>query len=786
MIRNYIKIAWRNLVKDRSFSLINILGLAIGMASAILIMLWIQYEMGYDKFHEKKDRIYEVWNRVNRNGEISSWNTTPRILGPTLKKDFPEVEHAVRVDWENSYLFSVGEKQLMAKGNAVDSNFLEVFSFSLLKGNPKTVLSDPSSIVLTEKLAKRIFGDDDPMGKVVMLENKYNFKVSGIIQDQPSNTRFEFEYLLPWSFLRQVGGDDTYWGNNSTRNYVLLKPNTSVASLDPKLKSLRKKYDPDDPEAEMFMYPMERWRLYSRFENGKESGGMIEFVRLFAIIAAFILLIACINFMNLSTARSEKRAREVGIRKVAGAQKKSLVAQFLGESILVALIAGMIGLALVELVLPAFGRLTNRVLHIQYSDAGNWGMYIAFILFTGLVAGSYPAFFLSSFQPIRVLKGAVLKVNSGVTPRKVLVILQFTFAIILTIGTIIIRQQIKYAQERQTGYNKDNLVYHFLTGDLDKNYMLVKNELLSKGIATSVTKTSAPMTEGWSNSWGFQWAGKQEGDKRLFDRFCADDKLAATAGLQIIQGRDLDLGQFPTDSQAILLNESAVKAMGFKDPIGQIIKDDGRSWHVVGVFRDFILQSPYRKTEPMVVEGASGWFNVMHIKLNGARGTADNLKQMETVFRTFNPSFPFDAKFVDNEYARKFENEQRTGKLVSVFTILTILISCLGLFGLATYMAEARIKEIGVRKVLGASVSGITALLSKDFLKLVGIALLIAIPVAWWAMHAWLEKFEYRVEIQWWYFALAGVSAILIALFTVSYQALKAGLSNPVKSLRSE
>jgi ABC-type antimicrobial peptide transport system permease subunit len=786
MIRNYIKIAWRNLVKDRSFSLINILGLAIGMASAILIMLWIQYEMGYDKFHEKKDRIYEVWNRVNRNGEISSWNTTPRILGPTLKKDFPEVEHAVRVDWENSYLFSVGEKQLMAKGNAVDSNFLEVFSFSLLKGNPKTVLSDPSSIVLTEKLAKRIFGDDDPMGKVVMLENKYNFKVSGIIQDQPSNTRFEFEYLLPWSFLRQVGGDDTYWGNNSTRNYVLLKPNTSVASLDPKLKSLRKKYDPDDPEAEMFMYPMERWRLYSRFENGKESGGMIEFVRLFAIIAAFILLIACINFMNLSTARSEKRAREVGIRKVAGAQKKSLVAQFLGESILVALIAGMIGLALVELVLPAFGRLTNRVLHIQYSDAGNWGMYIAFILFTGLVAGSYPAFFLSSFQPIRVLKGAVLKVNSGVTPRKVLVILQFTFAIILTIGTIIIRQQIKYAQERQTGYNKDNLVYHFLTGDLDKNYMLVKNELLSKGIATSVTKTSAPMTEGWSNSWGFQWAGKQEGDKRLFDRFCADDKLAATAGLQIIQGRDLDLGQFPTDSQAILLNESAVKAMGFKDPIGQIIKDDDRSWHVVGVFRDFILQSPYRKTEPMVVEGASGWFNVMHIKLNGARGTADNLKQMETVFRTFNPSFPFDAKFVDNEYARKFENEQRTGKLVSVFTILTILISCLGLFGLATYMAEARIKEIGVRKVLGASVSGITALLSKDFLKLVGIALLIAIPVAWWAMHAWLEKFEYRVEIQWWYFALAGVSAILIALFTVSYQALKAGLSNPVKSLRSE
>jgi ABC-type antimicrobial peptide transport system permease subunit len=490
--------------------------------------------------------------------------------------------------------------------------------------------------------------------------------------------------------------------------------------------------------------------------------------------------------MNLSTARSEKRAKEVGIRKVAGAQKSSLVAQFLGESILVALLAGIIALAIVELSLPAFNNLTERILGIQYGNPANWFYFLGFILLTGLIAGSYPAFFLSSFQPIRVLKGTLGKINGAVTPRKVLVVLQFTFAIILTIGTIIIREQIKHARDRQSGYEKDNLVYHFLTGDLEKNYMLVKNELLSLGIAKSMTKTSAPMTEGWSNSWGFEWAGKQEGDKRLFDRYCADEKLATTAGLQIIQGRDMDLGQFPTDSQAILLNESAAKAMGFKDPVGQIIRDDGREWHVVGVFRDFILQSPYRKTEPMVVEGAAGWFNVMHIKLNGARSTADNLKQMESIFRKYNPAFPFEMKFVDQEYARKFENEQRTGKLVSMFTILTILISCLGLFGLATYMAEARIKEIGVRKVLGASVAGITTLLSKDFLKLVVISLVIAIPVAWWAMHAWLEKFEYRVEIQWWYFALAGMIAILIALATVSYQAIRAGLSNPVRSLRAE
>jgi ABC-type antimicrobial peptide transport system permease subunit len=786
MYRNYFKIAWRNLVKDKSFSLINISGLAIGMASAILIMLWIEYEMGYDQFHEKKDRIYEAWNRVNRKGEISCWNTTPMILAPTLKKDLPEVEDAVRVNWSSPYLFSVGDKKLMSHGNIVDSNFLKVFSYPLLKGDPAKALHEPTSIILTEKLSKKLFGSDDPIGRDILLDNKYNFKVTGLVKDPPHNSRFEFECLIPWSALRMAGGEDSYWGNNSTQTYVLLKPHTSPASIDPKLKTLRKKYDETDPDGEFFIYPMSRWRLHSRFENGKESGGMIEFVRLFSIIAFFILLIACINFMNLSTARSEKRAREVGVRKVAGARRNSLVAQFLGESVLISLLAGLIALILVEISLPAFSSLTDRVLHIQYADARNWLFFFGFILLTGMIAGSYPAFFLSSFQPVRVLKGALVKANAAVTPRKILVVLQFTFAIILTIGTIIIRQQIRHAQERQSGYNKDNLVYHFLTGDLEKNYMLVKNELLSAGIAKSVTKTSAPMTEGWSNSWGFEWAGKAVDDKTVLDRYCADDKLAATVGLQLVQGRDFDLTQFPTDSAAVLLNESAVKIMGFKDPIGQIVKDNGRDWHVIGVIRDFILQSPYRKTSPMVIEGAHGWFNVLHVKLNGTKNTADLLKQMESIFRKYNASYPFEYHFVDEEYAKKFASEQRTGKLTALFTALTILISCLGLFGLATYMAEARIKEIGVRKVLGATVSDITALLSRDFLKLVCIALLIAMPAAWWAMHTWLQKFEYRVDMKWWYFALAAGTAILIALLTVSYQAIKAAVSNPVKSLRSE
>jgi ABC-type antimicrobial peptide transport system permease subunit len=786
MIRNYFKIAWRNLVKDKSFSTINIVGLAIGMAAAILIMLWIAYERGYDQFHEKKDRIYEAWNRVNRDGEINAWNVTPRILAPTLKKDYAEVEHAVRVDWTQSLLLEVGEKKMKADGSPVDSNFFSVFSFPLLKGDPAKALVEPTAIVVTEQLAKRLFGDEDPMGKTIRMDNQYQMKVTGVVKDLPKNTRFEFEYLLPWSFIRQRGGDDQFWGNNSTTTYVMLRPNTNKAALDEKLKSVRKKYDQEDPQGEFFLYPMERWRLYSRFENGKESGGMIEFVRLFGIIGLFIVLIACINFMNLSTARSEKRAREVGIRKVAGAGRSSLVAQFLGESILVSLIAGLLALAIVELSLPAFSALTERKLSIDYRSLSFWAYFLGFILLTGLLAGSYPAFFLSSFQPIRVLKGKLLTIHGAVTPRKVLVVLQFTIAIVLTIGTIIIRQQIQHAQERQPGYNKDNLVFHFLTGDLEKNYTLLKNDLLATGVAKSVTKTSAPMTEGWSNTWGIEWAGKAENDKRVIDRFCADDKFVATTGLQITMGRDLDLQNYPTDSNAVLLNESAAKMMGFKDPIGQIIKDNGEDWHVVGVFKDFILQSPYRKTVPMVVEGAKGWFNVVHIRLNGERGMAANMKDMEAVFQKYNAVYPVEIRFVDEQYGKKFASEQRTGKLVSLFTILTILISCLGLFGLATYMAEARIREIGIRKVLGASVGTITTLLSKDFLKLVLIALLIAIPIAWWAMHSWLEKFEYRVNIQWWYFVLAGLIAIIIALVTVSYQAIRAAVSNPVKSLRAD
>lgn len=787
MIRNFFKVAVRNLLRSKGFSLINISGLAIGMSAAVLILLWIQNEISYDQFHEKKDRIYEAWNKATFSGKLQCWNTTPKILARTLEKDLPEVERAVRVNWPSNYLFSVGEKRLTVSGNIVDTGFLQLFSFTLLKGDPNTALNNGSSILLTEKLAKKLFGSEDAMGKIIKLDNKDNFTVTGILKDLPNNTRFRFEYLLPWDYLIRRGEDDSAWGNNSTRSYVLLKPNASIASANAKMKVMKPRYDKDEPKWEMFLYPISRWRLYSSFTNGKEDGGLIEFVKLFGIIAVFILLIACINFMNLSTARSEKRAKEVGIRKVVGAQKKSLIGQFIGESILLSLIAGLFAIGIVQLSLPAFGQLTDKKLFIDYGDYKFWLAGIGFILVTGLLAGSYPAFFLSSFQPVKVLKGTFKAANALITPRKLLVVLQFTFAIILIICTAIVKQQIDHAQNRETGYAKDNLVYHFLTGDLGKNYTLVKNELLSSGIAKSVTRTSAPLTQGWSDTWGFQWEGKPADDKTDFDRYVADEELGNTAGLTFVKGRDFNLQQFPTDSAGMIINESAAKVMNFKDPLGQIIRDDDRPYHVVGVIKDFILQSPYYPTKPMIIEGAqSGWFSVMHIKLNGANSTAENLKKAETIFKKYNPEYPFEYKFVDEEYAAKFKAEQRTGTLAAIFAALTIFISCLGLFGLATYMAENRIKEIGVRKVLGASVGGVTALLSKDFLKLVMISFLIACPVAWWMMHSWLESYPYRIDIQWQVFAFAGLLSLLISLITVSYQSIKAALANPVKSLRTE
>ncbi|HVU54465.1 MAG TPA: ABC transporter permease, partial [Puia sp.] len=772
MIRNFFKVAYRNLLRNKAISGINITGLAVGMASAMLIWLWIRDEIGYDRFHTNKDRIYEVWNRVrfNASDKLSCWNTVSTPLARALEKDLPEIERAVRVRSQGTILLSVGDKKIMRSGTAVDTGFLQMFSFPMLEGDPAKALNDAHSIVLTERTAKSLFGNDDAMGKTIKLKDKDNFVVTGILKDIPHNTRFDFEYLLPWSYIKYGEGQDLGWGDNSISTYVLLKPHTSLASAQPKIRTLRQKYDEGSKAVkwELFLYPLDRWRLYSNFTDGVEdSGGIITFVKLFGIIAGFILLIACINFMNLSTARSEKRAKEVGIRKVVGARKGVLIIQFIGESVFLAALAGLVAVILVQVSLPAYNQLTEKHLTIDFNNIYTWIAFIGFILFTGLLAGSYPAFFLSSFRPVKVLKGTFRKAHALVTPRKALVVLQFTFAIMLIICTIVVKEQIDYARERATGYNKDNLIYHFMTGDIPRNYALIKNELLSSGIATSITRTNSPLTERWSDGWGQNWEGKDPNDNTTFDRYLCDEGLGATAGLQFIQGRDFDLKKFPTDSTGLIINESSLKVMKFKNPIGQRVNDLGIDWHIVGVIKDFILTSPYEPTRPILICGAKSkfmTFDVVQIKLNGKNPTSANIKGTEAIFKRYNPDYPFDYKFVDEAYEKKFEGEQAQGTLAALFAGLSILISCLGLFGLATYMAESRTKEIGVRKVLGASVAGITALLSKDFIKLVIISFILAAPLAYWAMSKWLMGYTYHVGISWWVLAMAGFLSVMIAL----------------------
>jgi len=790
MIKSYLKIAWRNFVKSKSFSLLNIIGLSVGVAAAILIMLWIQNEMGFDRNYPKSDRLYAMYNRDTFSGEKWVWNSTPKIMASFLKKDYPEIEDAVRLSGAG-FLLTVNETKLQKSGAFVDSTFLEVFDLPLKLGNASTALNDIQSIVITEDLAKSLFGDKEALGKTIKIDNKDLFTVTGILEKPANDTRFTAEYYLPWAYMKKLGWDDEWWGNNSVNTYALLNKNAPVDQFNKKVRTITidhsKGQSEDGSTTEVFAYPLSQTYLYGKSENGQLVEGRIVTVRLFGIIASFILLIACINFMNLSTARSEKRAKEVGIRKVVGAERSSLIFQFIGESILLALFAGLVAILIVTLSIPAFNTLVDKQLHLNFNDPAFYLRLMGFILFTGIVAGSYPAFFLSSFQPIKVLKGKGRPIGSAVDPRKVLVVTQFTFAILLIISTLIIRQQIKYAQDREMGYDKENLIYVSLQGEMDKHFSAIRQALLEKGGAVAVTKSMSPITQQWSDSWGFSWPGSTDADKKMdFGRFSTDADFTKTIGTSLVAGRDIDIYTYPTDSTAILLNETAVKKMRLEDPIGKIIKGDDREMHVVGVVKDFIINSPYEPIGPMLIMGPASWFNMMHIKLNPAKTTADGLKLVENVLAEYNPAYPFEYHFVDDAYDKKFESTQRTGTLASLFAGLTILISCLGLFGLSAYMAANRIKEIGVRKVLGASVMNISVLLSKDFLKLILISLLIASPLAFYLMDKWLEDYKYRIDISPWVFVGAGVISLLIAIVTVSFQAIRAAVANPVESLRSE
>ncbi len=788
MFKNYLTIAFRSLKSNLGFSFINIFGLAMGMAATILIALWVNNEVGYDRFHQNVNQIYVAFNKSLFEGEMRIWRSTPSPLGPALKQEFPEVKYAVRVDYLAKHLTEYQGKKLQANGYNADPDFFRMFSFPLLSGNIGSCLASNDHLVITENFARKLFGNTNVVGKLIKLDNKYDFMIGGVLKDMPANTRFTADFIAPWAFLqRQYGPDRLQWGNNSIRTYVQLLPNTNLENFNHKISDITIRHSNNEEDNRVFLYPMKDYYLQGVFKDGKLEGGRIEIVRLFTVVACFILLIACINFMNLSTARGDKRAKEVGVRKAIGALKQALVGQFLLESVLIAAMAGALGLLAAQLALPYFNRLIQTQLAMPYTNGWFIAGVIGFILITGLLAGCYPALYLSSFKAVAVLKGAHRKVSALITPRKVLVVTQFTFAVVMIISTIIIRRQIQYAQDRDNGFEQGSLVYVPFSGDIDKNKQLIKADLLNTGAASAVSITSADMIVAQSNSWDVNWQGKPAGTKITFDRMATLGDFGKTMKLKFISGRDIDPQTYPTDSTACLINESAARIMNFKQAVGQLIDHEGLKWHIVGVFKDFVWRSPFEAMNPMLIAGPKmDWNDCINIRLDPSQPISASLQKAEAVFKKYNPAFPVTLSFVDQEYQRKFAEQQRTGKLAGIFAVLTILISCLGLFGLAAYMAASRTKEIGVRKVLGASVANVTAMISKEFLKPILLSVVLATPIAWIVMYRWLQNYSYRTQIEWWVFVTGGLTAMMIALLTVSYQSVKAAVANPVKSLRSE
>ena len=786
MFKNYLKIAIRNLWRNKGFSFINIFGLAIGMAAAILIGIWVQNELSYDQFHANKNTLYKVWNRTTGPGYIGTWDVTSAPLGKALKNDFPEVKNTARIYWTTERLFSYGDKNIKAKGNDVDKPFLSMFSFPLLKGNAEHALDDVNNIVLTEDLAKKLFGKTEPLDKIVKINNKDSYKVTGILKNLPNNTEFDFNYLV------SLQGNENYYSNNAWDNYtyytyVQLQPNSLVpGKLKDKIKNEAVKHSPG-LGTEIFLYPLSEWHLYSRFENGKPAGGRIEIVRLLILIARLILLIACINFMNLSTAQSQKRAKEVGVRKVIGAGKRSLVGQFLCEAIFIAFIAGMIALLIVELSLPAFNRLINKSLALNLENPLLWLNLFAIILITGLLAGSYPAFFLSAFKPVKVFKHSLKGIKNPFNPRKILVVTQFSIAIILVVSTLVVYREIKFVQNRNTGYNISNLVEVPVEGEIRKNYEVIKRDLINSGVVSAMCKNSLGVTVDGRTQSNYSWEGSNKDQENLtFSRVGTDGDFVKTMHLTLLEGRDIDFNAHPADSASVLLNETAVKEMGIKNPVGKYIKEGSQTFTITGVFKDFIIGSPYENVNPMIVVGTKYWIYNIVMRFNEHKDMAKNLHTAEQVFKKYNPAYPFTYHFVDQEYEQKLSDQKQTGTLAALFAGLTIFISCLGLFGLAAYMAETRSKEIGIRKVLGASVVSIAKMISKEFVMLVALAIVIATPIGWLVMNKWLQDYTYRINIGWQIFAVSGLTAIIIAILTVSFQAIKAAVANPVKSLRTE
>ena len=794
MFINYLKTAWRNLTKNKAHSFINIAGLSVGMAVAILIGLWVYDELRFNKSFGNYNRIAQVMQHQTFNGDVGTQSSLPYLMGDELTRNYgSDFKYISMSSWTNDHIVAFGEKKITKSGNYMEPQITDMLSLKMIEGS-RAALKDNHSVILSSSTAKALFGNADPMNKLIKIDSKFDVKVTGVYEDLPYNSDFKnLTFIAPWQLYIDSNNwlekATNPWRNNSFQAYVQLAGNRDVQNVSAKIKNAKlKNVTPADAAFKpvVFLQPMSKWHLYSEFKNGINTGGRIQFVWLFGIIGFFVLLLACINFMNLSTARSEKRAKEVGIRKAIGCLRVQLIGQFFSESLLIAVCSFALSLMLVQLILPFFNEVADKKTSILWTNPLFWLAGIAFSLITGLIAGSYPALYLSSFKPVKVLKGTFRVGRFASVPRKVLVVLQFTVSVILIIGTIIVFNQIQFAKNRPVGYSRDGLIsIGMATENIHKHFDAVSNELKNSGAISQIAESSGATYYVDETDNGFEWEGKDPSLQGDFGVVYVSTDFGKTIGWQFKDGRDFSR-QFPTDSSGIILNEAAVKFMNLRNPVGKTINWDGNLFHVIGVVKDMVMQSPYEPVFRTVFVTNHDPQEVIDIRINPSTNAHDALAKIETVFRKYNPEQPFTYGFTDEQYAKKFGDEERIGKLASFFAILAIFISCLGLFGMASFMAEQRVKEIGVRKVLGATVFNLWQLLSKDFVVMVFISLLIATPVAYYFMHNWLQNYQYRTNLSWWIFAATGFGALLITLLTVSFQSIKAALANPVKSLRTE
>lgn len=791
MFRNYFKTAWRTLIKNKTQSVINIVGLSIGLACSLLILLWVQNELSIDSLHAKSDRLYKVYEREYYKDHIDGNYDTPGLLAEELKRKIPAIEDAVMLEDGNDLTtLRVGNKLLKASGSGASAGFFNMFSYTLSQGTVNNALSSITGMAISKKLAVELFGStENAMDKIVRYNNIKDYKVTAVFDDIPAWSSRKFDYLISWKALQEEQPWTASWQNSGPLTYVLLRPGTNTSSVDKKLTNFRNVYANDSGAAyhvELGLQKYDEVYLHNHFENGKVSGGRIEYVHLFTVIAIFILLIACINFMNLATARSVNRAKEVGVRKVIGAVRSALIKQFIAESLLLTFCAIVVALLLVTLTLPLFNQVTQKQIALPFESISFWLGIIAITILTGIISGSYPALYLSSFSPIKVLKGTTKLSIGAVWFRKGLVVFQFVLSVILITGTIIISRQINFIQNKNLGYNKENLLYIPIEGNLPDKYQSLKTEALQiQGIkAVSLMSDGNPVfLDQWTNN--VDWEGRDPKTMISVEHPEVNYDFVKTMGLQMATGRDFSK-DYPTDKDGFLINETAAKDMNYKDPVGKYITVNGRCGQIIGVIKDFNFRSLHETIKPMVIAfGDREIYGSVLVRIEAGK-IQQAMTNIEKLCHELNPQFPFTYSFVDEQYRQLYNSEQVVSKLSDAFAFLAIFISCLGLLGLVIFTAEQRTKEIGIRKVLGAGVGSIIRLMSADFLKLIFVAIVIASPVAWWAMHSWLNNYAYKIDITWWMFAAAGGLIVLIAAVTISFQSIKAAIANPVESLRAE